>query len=409
MQPVDQMAFMVGLTDVELQPKRIGLVFQAPGDVIESVGAINLRLARAEQIEVGAVQDKYEIHHPAIALPLARCNGSGHLGGMAQILLNGDPHEIESGCTVAALLRTLDLDAAKVAVERNLEIVTRSAFAETVLADGDRLEIVHFVGGGEEDGLDDEGWEVAGRRFRSRLIVGTGKYKDFAQNAAAVEASGAEIVTVAVRRVNVTDRKAPMLTDFIDPKRFTYLPNTAGCFTGDEAVRTLRLAREAGGWNLVKLEVLGEARTLYPDMAETLRATEILVKDGFDVMVYCADDPIAARRLEDLGACAIMPLGSLIGSGLGIQNPVTLRMIIEGARVPVLVDAGVGTASDAAVAMELGCAGVLMNTAIAEAKNPVMMARAMKLAVESGRMAYLAGRMGRRRYADPSSPLAGLI
>lgn len=328
---------------------------------------------------------------------------------MAQILLNGEPREIESGCTVAALLRTLDLDAAKVAVERNLEIVTRSAFTETVLVDGDRLEIVHFVGGGEEDAFDDGGWEVAGRRFRSRLIVGTGKYKDFAQNAAALEASGAEIVTVAVRRVNVTDRKAPMLTDFIDPKRFTYLPNTAGCFTGDEAVRTLRLAREAGGWNLVKLEVLGEARTLYPDMAETLRATEILVKDGFDVMVYCADDPIAARRLEDLGACAIMPLGSLIGSGLGIQNPVTLRMIIEGAKVPVLVDAGVGTASDAAVAMELGCAGVLMNTAIAEAKNPVLMARAMKLAVESGRMAYLAGRMGRRRYADPSSPLGGLI
>jgi thiazole synthase len=216
-------------------------------------------------------------------------------------------------------------------------------------------------------------------------------------------------VTVAVRRVNVTDRSQPMLTEFLDPKRFTYLPNTAGCFTADDAIRTLRLAREAGGWNLVKLEVLGEARTLYPNMAETLRATDILVKDGFDVMVYCADDPIAAKKLEELGAAAIMPLGSLIGSGLGIQNPVTLRLIIDNAKVPVLVDAGVGTASDAAVAMELGCDGVLMNTAIAEAKDPILMARAMKLAVESGRLAYRAGRMGKRRYADPSSPLAGLI
>ena len=321
------------------------------------------------------------------------------------LLLNGEPRRAAPGTTVAALLASLDLDAARVAVERNLEIVPRSTFDTQALADGDRLEIVHFVGGGS----DDDGWSVAGRRFASRLIVGTGKYKDFAQNAAALEASGAEIVTVAVRRVNVTDRGAPMLTDFIDPKRFTYLPNTAGCFTGDEAVRTLRLAREAGGWNLVKLEVLGEARTLYPDMAETLTATATLVKDGFDVMVYCADDPIAAKKLEDLGACAIMPLGSLIGSGLGIQNPVTIRMIVEGAGVPVLVDAGVGTASDAAAAMELGCAGVLMNTAIAEAKEPVTMARAMKLAVESGRLAYRAGRMARRRYADPSSPLAGLI
>jgi thiazole synthase len=328
---------------------------------------------------------------------------------MLEITLNGEPRRITPAQSVAALLAELGLDAAHVAVERNLEIVRRSAFAETQLGQGDRLEIVHFVGGGAQDDRNDDGWEVAGRRFTSRLIVGTGKYKDFAQNAAALEASGAEIVTVAVRRVNVTDRTAPMLTDFIDPKRFTYLPNTAGCFTGDDAVRTLRLAREAGGWNLVKLEVLGEARTLYPDMAETLRATEILVKDGFDVMVYCADDPIAAKRLEDLGACAIMPLGSLIGSGLGVQNPVTLRMIIEGAKVPVLVDAGVGTASDAAVAMELGCAGVLMNTAIAEARNPVLMAQAMKLAIESGRLAYRAGRMQRRRYADPSSPLAGLI
>jgi thiazole synthase len=255
----------------------------------------------------------------------------------------------------------------------------------------------------------DDSWTVAGRTFTSRLIVGTGKYKDFAQNAAAVEASGAEIVTVAVRRVNISDPKQPMLMDFIDPRKITYLPNTAGCFTADEAVRTLRLAREAGGWSLVKLEVLGEAKTLYPDMRETLKATETLVREGFEPMVYCVDDPIAAKQLEEAGAVAIMPLGAPIGSGLGIQNRVTIRLIVEGAGVPVLVDAGVGTASDAAVAMELGCDGVLMNTAIAEAKDPVTMARAMRLAVESGRLAYRAGRMGQRRYADPSSPLAGLI
>ncbi|MCJ8190477.1 bifunctional sulfur carrier protein/thiazole synthase protein [Sphingomicrobium aestuariivivum] len=252
-------------------------------------------------------------------------------------------------------------------------------------------------------------WTVAGRTFTSRLIVGTGKYKDFAQNAAAVEASGAEIVTVAVRRVNISDPGQPTLQDHIDPKKITYLPNTAGCFTADEAIRTLRLAREAGGWDLVKLEVLGEAKTLYPDMRETLKATEVLAKEGFHPMVYCVDDPIAAKQLEDAGAVAIMPLGAPIGSGLGIQNRVTIRLIVEGAKVPVLVDAGVGTASDAAVGMELGCDGILMNTAIAEAKDPVRMARAMKHAVLAGRDSYLAGRMAKRRYADPSSPLAGLI
>lgn len=252
-------------------------------------------------------------------------------------------------------------------------------------------------------------WTVAGRTFTSRLIVGTGKYKSFEENAAAVAASGAQIVTVAVRRVNIADPGQPMLTDFIDPKKITYLPNTAGCFTAEDAIRTLRLAREAGGWELVKLEVLGEAKTLYPDMRETLKATEVLVAEGFKPMVYCVDDPIAARQLEEAGAVAIMPLGAPIGSGLGIQNRVTIRLIVEGAGVPVLVDAGVGTASDASVAMELGCDGVLMNTAIAEAKDPVMMAEAMKRAVEAGRLAYRAGRMGQRRYADPSSPLAGLI
>jgi len=250
---------------------------------------------------------------------------------------------------------------------------------------------------------------IAGADFCSRLIVGTGKYRDFEQTARAVEASGAEIVTVALRRVNVTDPGQPMLMDYLDPKKYTYLPNTAGCFSADEAVRTLRLAREAGGWKLVKLEVLGDQKTLYPNMVETLQATETLIGDGFEVMVYCSDDPIMARRLEDLGCCAIMPLGGPIGSGLGIQNPVQIRLIIEQANVPVLVDAGVGTASDAAVAMELGCDGVLMNTAIAEAKDPIAMARAMKLAVQAGRTAYFAGRMPKKLYADPSSPLGGLI
>ncbi|MEL7199351.1 MAG: sulfur carrier protein ThiS [Pseudomonadota bacterium] len=329
------------------------------------------------------------------------------------ITLNGEPRQTSAN-TIADLVAELDLPPEKVAVERNGEIVARSTLADAALRAGDSLEIVHFVGGGDHSdsqskNISDDTWEVAGRTFTSRLIVGTGKYKDFEQNAAALEASGAEIVTVAVRRVNVSDPKAPMLTDFIDPKKITYLPNTAGCFTGEDAVRTLRLAREAGGWDLVKLEVLGEARTLYPDMRETLKATEVLAKEGFLPMVYCVDDPIAAKQLEDAGAVAIMPLGAPIGSGLGIQNQVTIRLIVEGANVPVLVDAGVGTASDAAVGMELGCDGILMNTAIAEAKDPVRMARAMKLAVEGGREAYLSGRMGRRKYADPSSPLAGLI
>ena len=320
------------------------------------------------------------------------------------LTVNGEPRRTTGGASVAQLVAEIGLDPAKVAVERNGAIVPRGTLGAVALGDGDVLEIVHFVGGGSDDS-----WSVAGRTFRSRLIVGTGKYKDFAQNAAAVEASGAEIVTVAVRRVNISDPKAPMLTDFIDPKKITYLPNTAGCFTADEAIRTLRLAREAGGWDLVTLEVLGEARTLYPDMRETLKACEVLAGEGFLPMVYCVDDPIAAKQLESAGAVAVMPLGAPIGSGLGIQNRVTIRLIVEGASVPVLVDAGVGTASDAAVALELGCDGVLMNTAIAEAKDPIRMARAMRLAVEGGREAYLAGRMGTRKYADPSSPLAGLI
>ncbi|MEP6785526.1 MAG: sulfur carrier protein ThiS [Sphingomonadales bacterium] len=334
-----------------------------------------------------------------------------HTDGTISIRVNGEHRRVMAGISFADLALELGLEPTRVAVERNLEIVPRSTLADVKVEDGDEIEIVTFVGGGDHESPETKAdqWSVAGKTFTSRLIVGTGKYKTYEENAAAVAASGAEIVTVAVRRVNISDPKAPMLTDFIDPKKITYLPNTAGCFTADDAIRTLRLAREAGGWDLVKLEVLGEARTLYPDMRETLKATEVLVREGFKPMVYCVDDPIAAKQLEEAGAVAIMPLGAPIGSGLGIQNRVTIRLIVEGAKVPVLVDAGVGTASDAGVAMELGCDGVLMNTAIAEAKDPVMMARAMKLAVESGRLSYRAGRMGIRRYADPSSPLAGLI
>jgi len=257
--------------------------------------------------------------------------------------------------------------------------------------------------------LTDKPLVVAGRTLGSRLIIGTGKYASYEQNARALEASGAEMITVAIRRVNLSDPSEPRLIDFIDPEKYIFLPNTAGCFTGEDAVRTLRLAREAGGWSLVKLEVLSDPKHLYPDMTETLRAAELLIKDGFDVMVYCSDDPVFARKLEEVGCCAIMPLGAPIGSGLGIQNPVNIRLIIEQSSVPVIVDAGVGTASDATVAMELGCDGVLMNTAIAEAKNPVLMASAMKHAVIAGRQSYLAGRMPKKRYADPSSPLSGLI
>jgi len=252
---------------------------------------------------------------------------------------------------------------------------------------------------------------IAGKEYRSRLLVGSGKYQDLAQTAAATEAAGAEIVTVAIRRVNIgQDPHAPNLLDALPPSRYTILPNTAGCYTARDAVYTLQLARELlNGHKLVKLEVLGDEKTLFPNMPETLRAAEELVRDGFDVMVYCSDDPIQARMLEDIGAAAIMPLASLIGSGMGILNPWNLSLIIEQAKVPVLVDAGVGTASDAAVAMELGCDGVLMNSAIALARDPVRMAGAMRLAVEAGREAFLAGRMPRRFSASPSSPMAGRL
>ncbi|MDC0475281.1 thiazole synthase [Methylophilaceae bacterium] len=253
---------------------------------------------------------------------------------------------------------------------------------------------------------------IAGKHYLSRLLVGTGKYKDFKETQTAISESGAEIVTVAIRRTNIgQDIKEESLLDFIPKEKYTYLPNTAGCYTKDDAIRTLRLARELlDGHNLVKLEVLGDPNTLYPNVVETVEAAKILIKEGFDVMVYTSDDPIIAKQLEDIGCCAIMPLASLIGSGMGILNPHNLEIIIDNAKVPVIVDAGVGTASDAVIAMELGCDGVLMNTAIAAADNPILMAAAMKKAIESGREAFLAGRMKKKFYqADPSSPTSGLI
>ena len=245
--------------------------------------------------------------------------------------------------------------------------------------------------------------------LKSRLIVGTGKYKNFKETAKAIKASGADMVTVAVRRVNILDKKKPVLMDYLNPKKIIYLPNTAGCFTSNDALRTLRLAREMGGWKLVKLEVLGDKKTLYPNMIETLKSTEILVKEGFQVMVYCSDDPIIAQKLEDVGASAIMPLASPIGSGRGIRNKLNLQIIKNNSKVPVIVDAGIGTASDAAIAMELGCDGVLINTAIAKAKNPILMAQSMKHAVIAGRHAYNAGRMEFQNYGSASSPKKGLI
>jgi thiazole synthase len=257
--------------------------------------------------------------------------------------------------------------------------------------------------------MQDTPLELGGRKFTSRLIVGTGKYKDFAETRAAVEASGAEIVTVAVRRVNITDRKSENLLDYLDPKRYQILPNTAGCYTAEEAIRTCRLAREVGVGEMVKLEVIGDQKTLFPDTAATIEAAKVLVKEGFKVLPYITDDPVACLKLQEAGCVAVMPLAAPIGSGLGIRNPFNLQIILEQAKVPVIVDAGVGTASDAAVAMEMGCDGVLMNTAIAGAKDPIAMARAMKLAIEAGRLAWLAGRIERKLYATASSPLSGLI
>jgi thiazole synthase len=252
-------------------------------------------------------------------------------------------------------------------------------------------------------------FKVGSEILKSRLIVGTGKYKNFNETAQAVKASGADMVTVAVRRVNILDKKKPLLSDYLDPKKIRYLPNTAGCFNSEEALRTLRLAREMGGWKMVKLEVLGDKKTLYPDMIETLKATKVLVKEGFKVMVYCSDDPLLARELEFLGASAIMPLASPIGSGLGIQNKINLSIIIKNSKVPIIVDAGIGTPSDSTIAMEMGCDAVLVNSAIAKAKDPVLMAESFKNSIISGRQAFLAGRMQKLLYANASSPSKGLI
>lgn len=257
--------------------------------------------------------------------------------------------------------------------------------------------------------MQDTPLRIGDRDFRSRLIVGTGKYKDFAETRKAVEESGAEIVTVAVRRVNITDRDKENLLDFLDPARIQILPNTAGCYTAEEAIRTCRLAREVGVGEMVKLEIIGDPKTLFPDVPATIEAAKVLVKEGFVVLPYVTDDPVTCKKLEEIGCAAVMPLAAPIGSGLGIRNPFNIRIIVEQAKVPVIVDAGVGTASDAAVVMELGCDGVLMNTAIAGAKDPLTMARAMKLGIEAGRLAYLAGRIERKLYATASSPLTGLI
>ncbi len=261
----------------------------------------------------------------------------------------------------------------------------------------------------EEVSLKKDILKVANKSLKSRLIVGTGKYKSFSETAQAVKASGADMVTVAVRRVNILDKKKPILTDYLNPNKITFLPNTAGCFTSEDALRTLRLAREMGGWKLVKLEVLGDKKTLYPNMIETINSTKVLVKEGFKVMVYCTDDPLLAKKLEDCGASAIMPLASPIGSGLGLQNKINISMIINQSKVPVIVDAGIGTASDATIAMELGCDGVLVNSAIANAKKPVLMAQAFKDSVIAGRNSYLAERMKKNYFAKPSSPIKGLI
>ena len=323
-----------------------------------------------------------------------------------KIVLNGDPHEVAGPLTLTALLAHLNIDPRRVAVEHNLTVVKRANYDSTQVQDGDQIEIVNFVGGGS---LNSDPLVIAGREFASRLIVGTGKYSSFQVMQRAHEASGADMVTVAVRRVNISDRSKESLLDYIDTKKIALLPNTAGCYSADDAVRTARLGREAGLSNWVKLEVIGDERTLFPDNEELIAATKLLVKDGFVVLPYTTDDPIVCRKLQDAGAAAVMPLGAPIGSGLGIQNANNIRIIREFLRVPLILDAGVGTASDATIAMELGADGVLMNTAIAEAQDPIAMATSMKLAVQAGRLAYRAGRMQRRMYASASSPLAGII
>ena len=323
-----------------------------------------------------------------------------------KISLNGAPHEVAGPLTLTALLAQLNIDPRRVAVEHNLTVVKRANYDTTHISDGDEIEIVNFVGGGS---VNRDPLVIAGREFASRLIVGTGKYSSFQVMQRAHEAAGADMVTVAVRRVNISDRSRESLLDYIDTTKIALLPNTAGCYSAEDAVRTARLGREAGLSNWVKLEVIGDERTLLPDNEQLLAATTILVKEGFVVLPYTTDDPVVCRKLEDAGASAVMPLGAPIGSGLGIQNPNNIRIIREFSRVPMILDAGVGTASDATIAMELGADGVLMNTAIAEARDPIAMATSMKLAVQAGRLACQAGRMPKRMYASASSPLAGTL
>jgi thiazole synthase len=324
-----------------------------------------------------------------------------------EIIVNGNPYQLDSPHSVADLISELGLAGLRIAVELNREILPRQVFEQQQLKAGDRVEIVRAIGGGQSDDP-----LVVGRyTFHSRLIVGTGKYRSIEETRSAIVASGAEMVTVAIRRTNIGQNpNEPNLLDVIPPERYTILPNTAGCYNVEDAVRTCNLARELlDGRALVKLEVLGDEKTLFPNVIQTVDACRKLAEDGFEVMVYTNDDPIVAKELEDTGCIAVMPLAAPIGSGLGIRNPYNILTIIENAKVPIIVDAGVGTASDAAIAMELGCDGVLMNTAIAAAKKPVLMASAMKKAVEAGREAFLAGRMPRKRYASASSPIDGLF
>lgn len=324
------------------------------------------------------------------------------------VVVNGKSLAVQEGTTVSSILEALSVVSDRVAVELNAEILDRAAFPTRHLRHGDRLEIINFVGGGQAD-RNNDALVIGPIRLSSRLIVGTGKYKDFEETKHAVELSGAEMVTVAVRRVNITDRSKENLLDYLDPKKYKILPNTAGCYTVDDAVRTARLARSAGVSDLVKLEVIGDSKTLFPDTAGLIEAAKILVKEGFVVMPYTNDDPVVAKRLEDAGCACVMPLAAPIGSGLGIRNPYNIAIIMETVKVPVIVDAGVGTASDAAIAMEMGCDGVLMNTAIAQAKDPLAMAEAMRYAVLAGRLAHRAGRMPRKLYAQASSPVEGMI
>ncbi len=330
-----------------------------------------------------------------------------------RITVNGQNQTTPAGTTVAGLLVQMGVDPVRVAVERNTLVVPRKTWSEAPVADGDRIEVVAFVGGGSGAPLDaaaggDDPLVIAGRKFSSRLLVGTGKYKSIEETRRAIELSGAQIVTVALRRVDLTPG-TPNVLAAIDREKHVILSNTAGCYTAEDAIRVCRLARELGMAEMVKLEVIGDARTLFPDGIATLEAARLLVKEGFVVLPYCLDDPILCRQLEDAGCAAVMPLAAPIGSGLGIRNPYNLRIILEQAKVPIIVDAGVGTASDAAVAMELGCHGVLMNTAIAGARDPLMMAEAMRDAVIAGRRAFRAGRIPRKLYAQASSPVDGLI